>query len=214
MVARKMVLLVVLTALGSAALGAASAQAATNLRVDPSGGTLLPSTTTLRYAASDPAILTTNLGTITCTQSSFDFDVTRNSSPTSISGTLTGLTFTSCTDTWPVVTIPDCSLHPASLPGISITATASGGTVALGDLTFRCAIQGGTSACYFTAASAVGTASNVARSLVFNNVGVVFASPTSDALGSGICGSTMSLSWQFTQLVQGGSNLPVTVTTS
>ena len=79
MVIRTLVLLVVLTA-----LGASPASATTSLRVDPSGGTPLPTTTTLRYAASAPATFTTGIGNITCTQTGFDFDVTRNSSPTSI----------------------------------------------------------------------------------------------------------------------------------
>ena len=112
-----------------------------------------------------------------------------------------------------MLTVPDCTLHTANFPGISITATSSGtATVTLTDMTLRCAIQNSTSACYFTAATASGVASNANRSLSFPGGVMSSVTPTSDA--AGICPSSMTFGWTFTQLVQGGSNLPVTITTA
>jgi hypothetical protein len=209
---RRLASLAAIAALGLLVLGSVSASASTALRTDPSGGRLTGSTT-ITNTSSGPAVLTTNLGTVTCTNTKFDADVTSNNSATSISGTLTSLTFTSCTDTIPVLTFVGC--HLVGTAPVSITANDTGGHITLTDVLVKCNIGSPTSFCYDTAATATGVFVNAASSLVYNNVGVVYpAVNPPDGLGAGICGSTASFSLSITHIVQGGTNATITVTTT
>jgi hypothetical protein len=204
--------LVVVAVLGLLTLGGSTASA-TTLRTDPGGG-LLTGSTTVTNTSSGAAVWQSNFGSITCTQSSFDATVSANSSATSIGGTLTGLTYTSCHDTVPSFTFTSCALHQPGVPTVTITGSAGGGSLAINDATIRCPVGGGF-ACYFTAASAVGTVSNAASTLSYSNVGSISVFPTSDALGGpSICSSTQTFSVTFNHLVQGGTNRTVTVGTT
>jgi hypothetical protein len=108
MVVRKAAALAALTAIGVLALDSTSASATTALRTDPSGALL--SGATVRNIASDPFLLVHQSGSLTCSQAFMDLDVNSNTSATSITGKLTTMTFTSCSDTILAVNIVDCTL--------------------------------------------------------------------------------------------------------
>lgn len=202
--------------LGALALGAMSASASTFIRTDPGGG-LLSGSTTIRNTTSDTATFASLAGTMDCSQTFLDADLNASSSATSISGTLTALTFTSCTGRFGLVPYPDCSLHAigGALPTITISPLAIGGAVTLNDVTVRCATTG-TNACYYTSASIAGAASNAASSISFTNFGgtPVLPAGTTDAAPPGNCGSSFTASTTLTHIVQGGTNRTITITTS
>jgi hypothetical protein len=206
-----MALIAAIAALGLLALGSASAPASTTLRTDPGGG-LLSGSTTVTSTSNEPVVMPLNLGTVTCNSLKFDADVTSNSSATSIAGTLTGLTLTSCTDTIPVISVGSC--HASTTPAVSITANDTGGHMNLTDVLVRCPVAGGPNACYFTAATATGVELNATSSLAYTNVATVYpASNPADGLGGNICGATGTFSATLTHLVQGGTNATLTITT-
>ena len=198
-------------AVGLLACGPTAASATTTLRTDP-GGILLSGSTTVRNTSSGPATITFATGNLVCTQTAIDADVTSNSSATSITGTLTALTFSSCNDSILHTTYSSCSLHPAGVPTVTITAGATGGSVTFGHLTVRCAM--GSLGCYFTLASSAGTMNNAASSIAFSNVDVSQVTPTSDAITVPGCAGTGTLSLTLNHIVQGGTNKTLTVTTS
>lgn len=202
-----------IAAISMLALGAASASATTVIRTDPGGG-LLTGSTTIRNTTSNTAVLQTSLGGVTCTRTTFDADLASNSGPSSVTGTITSLTFAGCTDHIPLITITECGLHAGSpLPTIHITADAggTGGSVQVTDPTVRCAIANSTSACYYTAATATGSANNVTSNLTFANVAVASVSPTTDALGAGLCGTNATFGVTLQHIVQGGTNATITI---
>lgn len=216
MTIRKLASLMAIAALGLLALGAASASASTALRTDP-GGALLTGSTTLTNTTADPAVLTMpSVGTITCNQTFFDADVTRNASTSSISGTLTNLTFTSCTDTILGIDIPDCTLSPTSpFPAVSIVGTsAAGGTVSLSDPTIRCATSPNLGFCYYTPHTVpTGNFLNSNSSLTYSVTGVT-AVAGSNSLGAFCGGAAGTFNTTLTHVVQGGTNRTMTLTTS
>jgi hypothetical protein len=209
----KGVLLLAITAFGL--LGAASASASTALRADL-GGALLSGSTTVTNTTSDPATWTlAGTGAVTCSQTFIDANVSRSSSATSIPGTLAAFTFTSCTDTIPVITYSSCALSPVHpLPSVQISASNdTGGTLTINDLTYRCSIMGSTTSfCYFTAGAARGNGNNATSTLWFPSVGVAVVGG-SGSLGFA-CGSSATLSFFLRHIVQGGTSRTVTVTTS
>jgi hypothetical protein len=212
MLIRKAAIVAALAALSLLALSA-PASASTAIRTDP-GGALLTGSTTLTNTSSTPFIYTmAALGTITCNQVSFDADLSSRSSATSLGGSLTALTFTSCTDTIPVLTYTSCHLH-GQVPTVSILASNdTGGVFTFSDSILRCGISGSaTNACFYTFATALGLGSNAASTVVFNNV-ALSAVGTSGSLGAA-CGTSGSASWTLNHIVQGGTNRTVTVTTT
>jgi hypothetical protein len=216
MTIRRLAALTAITAIGALALGAVSASAATTLRTDPGAG-LLSGSTTIRNTTSDPAVFTSGAGSMSCLQNSLDIDVSRNSSATSISGSLTSLTLASCSGQFALVPFTECSLHRVggAIPTVTITAIAGGGTVALGDTIIRCAVNS-TSACYYTWASATGTETNVTSTLSFSGVSIAPLVPTgtTDSFPLSGCGSSSTFSMTLTHMVQGGTNRTITITTS
>jgi hypothetical protein len=206
MIIRKMVLLAAMAALGLFAIGAASASASTTLL--NAAGTQLASGSTIDNGGSDPAVLTLpGLGVVTCNNTAFTATVGASGGAT-ITGSLSSLTFTTCSDTIPVINISSCHLSGSS-PSILITATGDvNGTVALTDPTVFCAVSGSTSGCYYTAATASGTATN--STLAYSNVAVSHTTGTGD-LGS-LCGSSATFSATLTDLTSGGSTVHVTNT--
>jgi hypothetical protein len=209
MLIRKLAGRMAIAALGLLALGSASASASTHLRLDP-GNMPFAGSTTVTNTTSGPMVWTTGVGNLSCSASRFDADVNAHTSATTIGGSLTGLTFTSCTDSIPLLNFTGCHRHGATLPTVTINGSA--GTVAITDLIVRCTFQGSTSACYLTAASAAGTYNNAASTLTYVNVPVaVITTPTTDAIAPGACGTSGSWTFAFTHIVQGGTNRTVTV---
>jgi hypothetical protein len=210
MLIRNFALPAVIVASGLMALGAVSAQATTAIRTDP-GGALLSGTTTLKNTSSTPAILVmTGIGTVSCAQTTVVGNAKTNTSATTITGTGQG-TYTSCTDTFPVIDIESCRGH-GTFPSITITSTATGGLIRSGDAMSRCAVTGtSTGACYYTAATATGVANNAASTITYANVPVTSVT-TSGSLGA-LCGSTGSYSSKLTHGVN-QSNQTLTITTS
>jgi hypothetical protein len=212
---RRQAALAAITAIALLALGAATASAATTLRTDP-GGVLLSGSTTLRNTTSDPSVLATQAGTVTCNQVFLDADANTNSSATSITGKLTALTFTSCTDTILAINIMDCTLQPGTVPTVTITAGAGGGSVVINDPVVRCTTSTPGRACYLTAASVNGNAVNANSSIAFSNVAIVGATPAgvTDAIPPASCFvSPANLGFTLTHIVQ-STNSTLTVTTS
>jgi hypothetical protein len=211
---RKLAALAAIAALSLLALGAMSASASTALRTDPSGGRLTGSTT-ITNTTSHPAVLQTDKGTVTCNSTKFDADVTSNNSATSISGTLTQLTFTTCTDTIPVVAINSCHLATGNTPSVSIAANATGGHVTLTDVLARCVVAGSASGCYYTGATATGVATNATSVLSYNNISAIYpVTNPADGIGAAICGTNALFSVTLTHIVQGGTNATITITTA
>jgi hypothetical protein len=211
---RRLAALAAIAAIGLLALGSASASATTTLRTDPTGAPLSGSTT-IRNTTSDPAVLATQAGTITCNQTLFDADVTSNTSAGSISGSLTALTFTSCTDTILAINVSSCTLRSGTTPTVSITSAAGGGTVNLGSTTVRCATSL-TQGCYYNAASANGTATNTPSAIRYSGVAVSAQIPAglTDAVSVANCGTTGTFSVALTNIVQGTGTNGVTIATS
>jgi hypothetical protein len=132
-----------------------------------------------------------------------------NNHAATLTGTLGQMTFTTCTDTIPVLTITSCHRHGAT-PGVAVTASGSGGSVNLTDMGVRCAFASG-GACYFTAATANGVANNAASTISYTNVGAVSIAATADNLGA-LCPATSTLSMAFNHIVEVGTNRTVTIT--
>jgi hypothetical protein len=209
---RKLASLVSMTALALFAF-TAFASASTALRTDP-GNSLLAGAPTLTSNAGDRFTLQLSIGSVvTCNQTSFDADLNTNASAASITGKLTAITFTSCTDNIPVISFTSCRLHPATAPTVHIFANRdTGGDVTITDLIIRCGIQGGNLACYITSSSVTGAYNNASSSLSFSSVAGVPVTTTTDALGAQICGTGVA-SVTFTD-IQSGTGRTVTVTTT
>jgi hypothetical protein len=211
---RKLAVNATIAGLVALAGAVAPAAATTALRTDP-GGALLSGATTITATPGGTLLAqTAGTGTSHCTEVGFSADVRSSSSATSITGTLTALTFTSCNGFLGLTTFESCRLSPGSpLPTVHVTAGAGGGTVALADVTLKCAIMNSTSAfCYYTASTAAGNLANGPSTLTYSSVALV-AAAGSDSLGAP-CGSSGSWNWTFTHIVQAGTNRTVTVTTS
>jgi hypothetical protein len=206
---RKLAAPAAIAALGLLAVVSTPASASTTVRVDPGAG-LLTGSTTITNTTSGPAVLTTGVGSVTCTSSIGSVTLTANSSATTIGGSLNTITFTSCTDTLPLITITTCHRHGASLPSIAINGSAA--TLTVTDVIVRCSFQGSNQGCYYTAASANGSANNAASTLTFTNVAVTAISvPTTDAVAPGACGTSGNFNAQARHVVQQGTNRTATL---
>jgi hypothetical protein len=203
---RKLALLSVLAALGVLSVGAATSSAAAYLHDNVTSGSLLAAGTTIMPRSSDPAVLTLpGLGTVTCTNNRFDATVGASGGAT-ITGSLQSLTFTTCTDTVPFITVSSCHLVNGT-PSLTITATShSGGSININDITVKCN-TGSTSGCYYTASVANGAANNTGATLTYSNVSVTHTTGSGD-LGA-LCGSSASFSTTFTDLTSGGTGRTV-----
>jgi hypothetical protein len=205
---RRFVTLAAVAALALLALGSSSASASTQLRLDP--GSILSGATTITNTSSSPATLSTNGGEVTCQNTTFDADVASGSSATTISGQLTSLTFTTCTDQHVLLNFTSCHRHGTPLPAISVNGST--GTVTLTDVIVRCVIQSSNQVCYYTAATATGSANNALSTLTHTNIPVTgISAPTTDALPPGACGTSGNFSFQLRHIVQGGTNRTMTV---
>jgi hypothetical protein len=204
---RKLALVVATAAVGLLSVGIGSASA-TTLRTDPGNVPFATGNVTLKNTTSGTATLTTAIGSLSCTTTHFQATVNNNHAAT-LTGTLSTLTFTSCTDTIPILTITSCHLHGPT-PGVAVTASGSGGSVNLTDVGVRCAFTSG-GACYFTAATASGVANNAASTLSYPSVNAVHTTATPDDLGF-LCPSSGTFSTLLNHIVQSGTNRTVTIT--
>jgi hypothetical protein len=184
-------------------ISATSAQAASYLHGGSSPGNVLPSGSGITNTDSGPATLAlTGLGEVQCTNNKFTATVGASGGAT-ISGSLTSLTFATCTDTLPVITITSCSVV-SPLPTITITASgSSGGTFAFANTFTRCPIAGSTSACYYKANIATGSYANASGDLTFSNVSIAHTAPsgTTNDLGAA-CGSSGFAGWPWKRILR------------
>jgi hypothetical protein len=205
---RKLALVVATAAVGLLAVGFGSASA-TTLATDPGSVPFPTSTVSITNTTSGTSLLTTSLGNLTCTNTKFVATVNNNHA-TTLTGTLGQLTFSSCTDTIPVLTISSCAMHGAS-PTVHIMSTSpTTGSVNLTDVGVRCAFTSG-GACYFTAGVANGVANNTTSTISYTSVGAVGITGTSDNLGI-LCPSSGTFSTSLTHIVEVGTNRTVTIT--
>jgi hypothetical protein len=172
---------------------------------------------TIMAGAGDPATVSlSGLGHINCSSSSFHADIGA-SGGFSVTGKLTALTFTSCTDSVPTIEFTGCHLHNGGVPTVHIAAAGGspgGGTVVLNNTLMRCGVAGSTQGCYYHSVSATGTWSNVNSSLRFSGVSLSHsAMGTTDDLGA-VCGNAGTWNVLFTDLTGGTSGSTLTVTTT
>ncbi len=212
----KSILTLMVLGLGLLALGSASASASTAIRLDP-GPVAFPAGGTITNTTSSSATLSLGAtGTIHCGLVKGTATVASGASATSISATLTAITFSTCTDTLPVVTIESCSLAAGTTPSISILGTSSsGGTVTTTDARVRCFLggSGGAAFCEYTAATAAGTAVNSTSTLAYSSVGVTHVNGASGDQGV-LCGASGSFNVTANHMVQSGTNRTLTLTTT
>jgi hypothetical protein len=207
---RKLALVVATAAAALLSVGLGSASA-TTLRTDPGGQPFATGNVTVTNTSSGTATLTTSLGNLDCTNTKFVADINNNHAET-LTGSLTQLTFTSCTDTIPFLTISSCHQHGPN-PDVRVTSTgANTGSVNLSDVGVRCIFTTG-GACYFTAATANGVANNSASTISYTNVAASGITGTSDNLGA-LCPSSGTFSTVLNHIVESGTNRTVTVTAS
>jgi hypothetical protein len=221
MLIRKMAVLASLATIGLLSLGAGAASAtSTAIRTDPGG--LLTGATTITNGASDTSTLALDgLGTIHCSQTTFEATLASNTGASSVTGTLNQLTFTSCTDTIPVIGISSCHLDASlGLPAIHIvadnsSAAGANGTVQVTDPRVKCnLINGGNAGCYYTgtSSSAIGDAFNANSRIVFPNVTAHHVTGSGDQ--GVLCGTQGSFNATLTDVRQVGTNRTITVTTT
>jgi hypothetical protein len=187
---------------------------ASALRVDPAN-TNVAAGATLKYRSSHPATLVMGgFGVITC--ASTTSDITAGvSGGTTVTGTLDALTFTSCTDTVPVVNITSCVKVASTFPTVAFRATgASGGTETLTDVFVKCFLAGSSSGCYYKAATAVGNVQNIPSLTTFSGVSTTHTVPAgaTDDFGA-LCGAGGSFSVTFTDFTLGTTGTTVTLRT-
>jgi hypothetical protein len=191
----------------------ATAQASTSLFTDP----LTTDSTSTTSFTNDPdmdlvwhgALFTNTF----CHQASFAFVAPGAHSATSVTGQLTALTFSSCTQSFGP-NYPHCALHYPTFfghPSVQITGNDTGGTVRLNDVVVRCAIAASSTACYFTMAAPTGTYTDATGALDFTNVPLTSVAATTDSSGSGC--TTGTASWSFTHLHQSGTSRTLTIRT-
>lgn len=211
---RKLAVMTAVAAFGLLAM-ASYASATIHIRTDP-GGSFLSGSTTITNTTSERSTLAGSAGNISCDVVKFDADLNANTAASSITGTLTQLTFTTCTDTVPIINFASCHLDTtAGFPSVHITAAAGGGSVQITDPLVRCLLVGGGGAsCYFTgtSASAIGTFANLASTLDYTSVAVDRGTGAGD-LGAA-CGEGGTFNAKFTHIVQGGTNRTITITTA
>jgi hypothetical protein len=198
---RKLALVVATAALGLLSVGIGSASA-TTLNTDPGNIPFATGNVTVKNTSSGVATLTTGLGTITCNTTHFESTINNNHAAT-LPGTLNRLTFTSCSDTVPLLTVSSCHQHRTSPLAVSTTL------VTLTDVTVRCNLAGIAQGCYFTAATAAGVVNNPASTLSYTNVNASSVNPTGDAFG--FCPSSGTFSVVLNHIVEVGTNRTVTV---
>ena len=203
MVFRKLALIMACS-VGLLGAGAASASASSFFHNGTALGNIMASGTTLMAGSSDGSVLATDVGSIGCSTNTFDLTVGASGGAT-VSGSVDALTTQACSDSIPSVAITGCHAV-APLPTVTATASgASGGTIALNGTYLRCD-AGGTSACYYYAATASGGYANTGGVLTYNSAGLIHTVPSGGTgdLGS-LCGTSGSFSTTFTDVTGAGT---------
>jgi hypothetical protein len=169
-----------------AAIGASTASAATYVHGGTTSGNVLAAGTTIGggIKAGTSAVLTTSIGTITCTGGSAGGTVGA-SGGTTVSGNLTSLTVNTCTDTIPFITVSDCT-KSSSNPVITVDNKGNI-SIAAGN-TIVCRYSGGT--CTFTSPTTSAKYASSTATLSLSNI------PVTSSTG-GLCPSSGSFSGTF-----------------
>lgn len=148
-------------------------------------GNVLVSGTTITGGLKDgtSAVLTTSIGTVTCTSGSAGGTVGA-SGGASVAGTLTSLSVGGCTDTIPFITVTDCTNATKPL----ITIDSRGNVSIAGGNTIVCRYSGGT--CTITSSTTSAKYDSSTSSLTLSRILV------SSSTG-GLCSSSGTFSGQF-----------------
>jgi hypothetical protein len=168
-----------------AAIGATSASAATYVHGGTTTGNVLAAGTSISggLKAGTSAVLTTNIGTVTCTSGTAGGTVGA-SGGTTVSGNLTTLQVSNCTDTIPFITVSDCtnSTNPV------ITIDSRGNVSIAAGNTIVCRYSGGT--CTFTSSTTSAKYDSTTSSLSLSRI------PVSSSTG-GLCPSSGTFTGTF-----------------
>jgi hypothetical protein len=196
-------------------LGAPSASAATTMRLDPFNASWTGATTITNTTSDSATIQVFDPdASIHCSSTKFHVDFGQDSSATSITASLTALTLQSCTDTLPVIAVSECRLIPVTGNKAHMVINAIGGnsnTQTITDMRLFCAAAGGTSGCYYTAATAQGSGTNIPSALTFSNVPLSRAtSGVTNDLGAA-CGTSGGFGVSLTHITQAGTGKTATV---
>lgn len=211
MAMRRWATMAAVVALGLVVPASASALGSPHIRTDP-GASLLVGSTTFKNTSADSATLDIpTLGTIHCSQTSFVADATANTSATTftLTGTLTSLTLSFCTDSIPALDFPDCTLRPGTTPTLGIEAGAPS-RIRISTPIVRCQTPFLITFCEYSPGSApIGFMQALTSNLTYNMTGM-----TNLGTGAGhSCGTTpATLRLTLTDLVQTGTNRTITIT--
>ncbi|HEV3001523.1 MAG TPA: hypothetical protein VGW75_12350 [Solirubrobacteraceae bacterium] len=156
---------------------------------DPITGTLKPGTS---------AVLSSSAGTITCTTSTFGGSIGTNPDTPSVTGSLTSLTFSNCTDTIPFVTVSTVTTNVSSSTPKTATATYVGvaSTFAVAGVTATINFTNGTSCTYGVTNNNPATATHDSTTNPWNNEYRFNAVPLTRTSGTTVCSS--SATWTAT----------------
>jgi hypothetical protein len=189
-----------LSAVAFAAVAAGTASAASYLHGFLPTGNLLPAGSTIRpVPISDLATLDTSAGALRCGDNSLGFTL-QNLAASPVTATLLAFTLRDCTDTVASLTYTGCHLvSPVTNATVAPTGFQTG-TFSSPNMDLRCNVAGGTTGCYYRAASATGTFTAGAV-LRYTNVALTHTVPSGGTgdLGAS-CGTTGSLSTSFTDI--------------
>jgi hypothetical protein len=218
---RKLALLCALAAIGVLGAGAASSSAAVYIHGGTSTGNVLASGTAINgsLASGTRAVLTTSLGTITCSVSPFAGTVGA-SGGSSLTGSLSNLSFSTCTDTIPFIDVSSCDFYtdtqnPASF-SIADSSVVESGNSATGTLsttvTVRCHLSLGAGDCFFRASGVSGVIASAwdssgaatSNSLTYSSVPVTLQTRLDGGLrNSGFCPSGGTFSARYSPITTG-----------
>lgn len=193
---RKIAIMAALCAL--AVVGAASASAATYVHKTTSTGNVAPSGSAVAGTQTGTALLTSSSGNISCTSGSFSGTVGASGGAT-VTGSLSALSFSTCTDSIPLITVTGCSAINTGSTGIVASSSSStGGSLNLTSVQVQCNFSGGGN-CVFSASTANGTYTNSTGNLVYSNVAT-----TSNGFGCPSTG-TFSATYNPVNVTVGGT---------
>lgn len=150
------------------------------------------------------------IAAVHCTTNYIEAHVFAHTAAPTITGGVTSLTFTDCTDSVPVINIASC--HLDNVPQLHIESIAGLGLWDITDPILRCPIigGGGAASCSYTSVVANGIFRNEKSSLHFTDVTATHVATTGDVGMS--CGHAAEWSTTFTHIVQFGTNKTLTVT--
>lgn len=156
------------------------------------------------------AVLSSGAGNITCTSSSFSGTIGANPNTPSVTGSLTALTFTNCTDTIPFVTVSSVTTNVGTGANAKVaTATYVGAasTFSVSGVTATITFTSGSS-CTYAPTSNPATAQHDSTTSPWNNEFRFNAVPLTRTAGTTVCSSTAT--WSSTYVaVSGGVGITI-----